>query len=421
MKRIDTDILIAGGGVAGLTATVAFAAEGFDVICVDPAPPVTSAEAEGSDLRSTAFLMPSIDLLRRAGLWERLEPYSAPLRVMRLADAGGPEQAIRETADFVAEELGEPAFGYNLPNWLLRREIAARIDELPNARLIAPARLDRFTPRTATAIAALSDGTTVRAPLVIAADGRDSPTRQAAGIAARRWSYGQKAVVFTVTHTLSHDGVSTEIHRTGGPFTLVPLPDRGAELHSAVVWMETGPRASELAAMDKPDFEEALNARSCGVLGRLSLASARRVWPIISQIADRLDGPRLALVAEAAHVIPPIGAQGLNMSLRDVATLRDLCVAARGAGDEIGAPDLLERYNRTRHPDILARVLGVDVLNRSAMVRSPPLRDVRRFGLKTLHELKPLRRSAMSIGLGVEMGATGQNARSKARSTLPHA
>ena len=139
MERIDTDILIAGGGVAGLTATVAFAAEGFDVICVDPSPPVTSAEAEGSDLRSTAFLMPSVDLFRRAGLWDRLEPYSAPLRVMRLADAGGPEEAIRETADFVAEDVGHSAFGHNLPNWLLRREIATRIDELPNACLIAPA------------------------------------------------------------------------------------------------------------------------------------------------------------------------------------------------------------------------------------------------------------------------------------------
>ncbi len=405
MDRIDTDILIAGGGVAGLTATVAFAAEGFDVICVDPAPPVTSAEADGSDLRSTAFLAPSVELLRRAGLWERLEPHAAPLRIMRLADAGGEDESIRDTADFVADELGQPAFGHNLPNWLLRREIAARIDELPNARLIAPARLDRLTPRTATAIAALSDGTTVRAPLVIAADGRDSPTREAAGIAARRWSYGQKAVVFTVTHALPHDGVSTEIHRTGGAFTLVPLPDRDGAPHSAVVWMETGPRAAELAAMDVPAFEAALNARSCGVLGRLGLASPRRVWPIISQVADRLDGPRLALVAEAAHVVPPIGAQGLNMSLRDVATLRDLCVAARASGRDIGAPELLSRYGRARHPDILARVAGIDALNRAAMAGARPLRDLRRVGLRTLHGLKPLRRTAMRLGLGVGAGS----------------
>ena len=401
MKRINTDILIAGGGVAGLTATVAFAAEGFDVICVDPARPVTSAEADGSDLRSTAFLSPSIDLLRRAGLWDRLEAYSAPLRIMRLADAGGEQQSIRVTADFIAEELGQPAFGYNLPNWLLRREIAARIEELPNARLIAPARLERMTPRTATAISALSDGSMVRAPLVIAADGRDSPTREAAGIGVRRWSYGQKAVVFTVTHTLPHDGVSTEIHRTGGPFTLVPLPDRDGELHSAVVWMEAGPRASELATMDLQGFQSALNARSCGVLGRLTLASERRIWPIVSQIADRLDGPRLALAAEAAHVIPPIGAQGLNMSLRDVAALRDLCVAARGSGQDIGAPNLLARYSRSRHPDIFARVLGVDVLNRAAMFDAQPLRDVRGVGLNTLYGLKPLRRAAMRMGLGI--------------------
>ena len=342
MRRTSADLLVAGGGVAGLTAAAAFASAGFRVVCVDPFAPVTAAEAEGSDLRSTAFLMPALALLERAGLRDRLAPFAAALRVMRIADAGGAEGVIREVADFVAREVGADAFGWNLPNWLLRREMVARLAELPAAELRAGVRVERVTPRSDAALVALSDGSQVRARLVIGADGRDSAVRRGLGIGARRWSYGQKALAFTVGHERPHEGVSTEIHRSGGPFTLVPLPDRGGAPQSAVVWMEAGPRAAALAALPEAAFAEALALRGCGVLGRLWPTSHRRVWPIVSQIADRLDGPRTALVAEAAHVVPPIGAQGLNMSLRDIATLLDLAIAARDAGD-IGARGLLAR------------------------------------------------------------------------------
>jgi 2-octaprenyl-6-methoxyphenol hydroxylase len=400
MERTTTDILIAGGGVAGLTAAATLAADGFSVLCVDPVPPVTEAGAEGSDLRSTAFLMPAVRLLERAGLWPRLAPDAAALRVMRIADAGGPEPVIRDTQDVAAAEIGEAAFGYNLQNWLLRREMVARLDAMPGAELRAGVRLDRVTPRTAEMLAQISDGTQVRARLLVAADGRESMVREALGIGARRWGYGQKALVFTVCHDEPHHGVSIEMHRSGGPFTLVPLPDRDRWPQSAVVWMETGLRAAALAAMEAPEFDAALNARACGVLGRLELASPRRLWPIVTQVADRLGGPRTALVAEAAHVIPPIGAQGLNMSLRDIAVLLDLAAGARQAGGDIGAPEPLRRYQRARHPDILARIAGVDLLNRAAMTDFQALRDLRRAGLRALHGTGPLRRTAMTLGLG---------------------
>jgi 2-octaprenyl-6-methoxyphenol hydroxylase len=401
MERIDVDILVAGGGVAGLAATAAFAAAGFETLCVDPVPPVTAAEADGSDLRSTAFLQPSVALLERAGLWARLAEHAAPLRIMRIADAGGPEPAIRETADFVAAELGAEAFGYNLPNWLLRREMVAHLEGSPNARLLAPAAVAGLTPRLSEAIVRLTDGRQVRARLVLAADGRDSVVREAVGIRARRWGYGQKALVFTVAHPLPHDDVSTEIHRTGGPFTLVPLPGADGAHASAVVWMEEGPKALALHQMDVPAFEAALNERACGLLGDLTLTSPRRIWPIVSQVAERMDGPRVALVAEAAHVIPPIGAQGLNMSLRDVGELLELCVAARDSGGDVGAPELLARYHRGRHADVLMRVAGVDALNRAAMAGWRPFRDARRLGLKALYGARPVRQAAMRLGLGV--------------------
>lgn len=400
MERIETDILIAGGGVAGLAAAAAFAARGFAVTCVDPVPPVTNAAQAGSDLRSTAFLQPAVALLEAAGLWARLASHAAPLRVMRLADAGGPDGAIREVADFAATEIGAEVFGYNLPNWLLRREMVARLAEMPNARLLAPAAVTRVTARSTVALAALSTGAQVRARLLIAADGRDSMVREAVGIAARRWGYGQKALVFSVTHPLPHNGVSTEIHRSGGPFTLVPLPDAEGSHRSAVVWMETGPRAQALADLDEAGFAAALNERARGVLGPLALAGPRRVWPIVTQVADRLDGPRTALIAEAAHVMPPIGAQGLNTSLRDVAVLIELCTEAREAGGDIGTASLLGRYHRTRHPEILARIAGIDALNRAAMADPQVLRDLRRAGLRALHGVAPVRRAAMTLGLG---------------------
>ncbi len=400
MQRIDTDILVAGGGVAGLAATAALSAAGFDVVCVDPAPPAASSEAEDRDRRTTAFLQPSVDLLTRAGLWPRLEPHAAPLRIMRIAEAGDADRALRETADFGAEELGVDAFGYNLPNWLLRREISAHLEETPTARLMPSSRVAGLTTRLDGAIVRLADGTQVRAQLVVAADGRDSLVRELAGIGARRWSYGQKALVFTVTHAEPHGNVSIEIHRTGGPFTLAPLPDRDGAPASAVVWMDEGPRVQALLDLPVADFEAEMNARACGVLGPMRLAAPRRLWPIIAQIADRLDGPRTALVAEAAHVIPPIGAQGLNMSLADIAALAEIAGEARASGADIGASEALARYHRTRYPQILLRVAGVDALNRAAMAGAQPLRDARLAGLRTLHGVAPLRRAVMRLGLG---------------------
>lgn len=408
MDRIDTDILIVGGGAAGLAAAGLFAAEGFDVTCVDAAPPVTDAGQPGADLRTTALMTPSVEALTRAGAWAHLAPHAAPLATMRLVDAGGPEPvpAPRETADFVAAEMQPEPFGWNLPNTVLRAGLLARLDELPRARLRAPATLAALTLRETEAIARL-DGPApaqVRARLVVAADGRDSAARGLAGLTAHRWSYAQKALVFAVAHPDPHDGVSTEIHRTGGPFTLVPLPDATDGTHrSSVVWMETGPKAATLAAMardDAPGFEAALNARACGALGGLRLASPTALWPIVAQLAPRLDGPRTALIAEAAHVVPPIGAQGLNMSLADAAALARIAGEAFRTGGDPGAPEILARYHRARWPEMAARVAGIDALNRAAMAESQVLRDLRRMGLRAFHQATPVRRAAMRMGMG---------------------
>ncbi|RYG93060.1 UbiH/UbiF family hydroxylase [Loktanella sp. IMCC34160] len=397
MTRIDTDILISGGGVAGLTAAAAFGTAGFRVICVDPTPPVTAADAEGADLRTTAFLQPSRDFLDRAGLWDRLAPHAMPLETMRIVDAGGAEPTPRVTRDFVAEEISDLPFGWNLPNWLLRREMAARLAELDNVDFRPGTGFKSVLTRTGEAIATLTDGTQVRARLLIGADGRASPVRQAVGIGVKTLRYGQKAVVFAVTHDAPHGNVSTEVHRTGGPFTLVPLPDHGGRPCSAVVWMDHGAEALRLAALSEADFNAAATERSAGVYGPLTLASPRQVWPIIGQIADRMVAERVALVAEAAHVVPPIGAQGLNMSLADMICLLDLA-AARPEG--LGDAQMLAAYDRRRHPEVVLRVRGVDALNRASIAGSPLLRDLRAKGIEALYGAAPIRKTLMQMGLG---------------------
>ena len=392
------DIIVSGGGVAGLTAAAAFGARGYAVLCVDPAPPVTERDAEGADLRTTAFLQPSRPVLEDAGLWERLAPHAMPLQVMRIVDAGGAEPEPRLTKDFDAADISDQPFGWNLPNWLLRRETAARLAEIPNVSFRPGLATARVLTRSSEALVTLSDGTRAAARLLVAADGRNSTVREALDIPVRTMRYGQKALAFAVTHPIPHGNVSTEIHRSGGPFTLVPLPDWQGQPSSAIVWMEEGPEALRLSRLPVPEFEAAMNERSCWLCGPLTLASRISLWPIISQIAARFHGERTALMAEAAHVVPPIGAQGLNMSLADLRVLLELATADPSA---LGTPKMLETYTRRRWPEVQARVLGIDALNRASMMGARPLRDLRATALNALYSAAPVRRTMMRAGLGV--------------------
>ena len=319
---------------------------------------------------------------------------------MRIIDAGGPTSTPRLIKDFNAAEIrgdiSDQPFGQNLPNWLLRREMVARLAELPNVTFRPGTATTGLLTRTAQARVTLSSGEHITARLVIAADGRTSPMREAAGIAVRTFRYGQKALTFAVTHPLPHQNISTEIHRSGGPFTLVPLPDRDGVPSSAVVWMERGPEVARLMDLDTASFAAAANERSCQILGPLTLVGKRLVWPMIAQLAARMSGERLALMAEAAHVLPPIGAQGLNMSLADLAALLDLA-----QHHDVGSAPMLDAYHRRRHLDVEARVLGVDTLNRISMLGAPPLRDARAAALNALYSLGPVRKTLMKAGLGV--------------------
>lgn len=384
------EIVIAGGGAAGLAAAAGFGSLGLRVLCVDPAP-AEAPEGPDADLRTTAILQPGRALLEQAGLWDRLAEEATSLRVMRIVDARG--GLVRR--DFDAGDLGDAPFGWNVPNRVLKRALTERLGEMPRVTILRGVGFVGRHARLDEVAVDLSDGRRVAARLLIGADGRESAVRRACGIGVRVVRYGQKALVFAVTHEAPHDGVSTEVHARGGPFTLVPLPDRAGRPCSAVVWMTEGAEALRLMDLADDAFAAAANARSAGAMGELTPVGGRQAWPIVTQVADRLTARRTALMAEAAHVLPPIGAQGLNTSLADLRALLDLAAARAG---EIGEDGWLAAYARAREADVRLRATGIDLLNRASIGGLGPLRAL---GLRAMHDLPPLRRALMRLGLGL--------------------
>ncbi|MEM9724249.1 MAG: FAD-dependent monooxygenase [Pseudomonadota bacterium] len=407
MKRgegIERDVLMLGGGPAGLAAALFLAKQGLTVALVDRDSALAADGAESrprKDLRTAALLQPAIEALRRAGVWERIAPTATPLNTMRLVDAGGAANRARTRTDFAAREVEKSAFGANVANAELKAALLSAVGEEPAVTLFAPSQARQLTLREDAVLAELSTGERIRAAVAVGADGRESQVRAAAGLQAPRFDYGQDAMVFTVSHDQPHQNISTEILREGGPFTLVPFLDAAdGTSRSSVVWMEGRKAATRLMALDDAAFEEAVNDRSLGVLGRLTVCSRRMAWPVITQLATRFHGRRAALIAEAAHVTPPIGAQGLNMSLADGETLASLLGEAKRATRDLGSEAVLAQLTRRRYGDVARRLAATAALNGAAIGALRPVRDLRQAGLEILRRSPPLRQAAMRFGLG---------------------
>ena len=397
MTDYSADIFISGGGIAGQVAAAAVAEAGFTVVMADPFTPVVTAGEDKSDLRSTAFLQPARQLFERIGLWPLLAPHAKPLDQLAVIDTTGWPPEIRDQRVFQSGDMSDDPFGWNLMNWVVRREIWGYLQDQPKIDALYGAGFRSLVQRTGEIIVTLTNGDKVRARMGIAADGKFSPLREAAGITVSTTRYGQKSLAFTVTHDLPHDNVSTEIYNEGGPFTIVPLPDVDGQNASAIVWMNKGPRAVDLMNMPVAEFEDVMFERSTGLLGRMHLQGNRSIWPIITQTADQLTSGRVAVVAEAAHALPPIGAQGLNTSLNDVIALLELVEAMP---DSIGDPAMMQAYAKARTSDIAQRARVIDLFNRVTRSGDGVLQAVRLLGLKAVHDLTPMRKRVMRAGLG---------------------
>lgn len=379
------DIAVIGTGPVGLLGALAFARAGRSVALVGPVP-------QTGDGRTAALLAPSVAFLKSLDLWALLAPHAAPLRRMRIIDDTG--GLFRPPpVEFEPEELGLDAFGWNIENARLTTMLAqaVRADATITWReeFVAgfvggePARLD------------LAEGGRIEALLVVAADGRRSRVRETAGIATHEHRYRQTAVTAILRHSGPHRDTSTEFHKRHGPMTLVPMPDDGAGPRSSLVWVTEPHHAKRLAALDAPALSRAVEEGCHRLLGTMRLDGPRGAVPLAAMKAARFDGERLALAGEAAHVLPPIGAQGLNLGLSDIAALRRLIAE----GGDPGAPALLARYDRERRPDAHLRALAVDGLNRALLSGSPLLDAARGLGLGLLGHIGPLRRAVMRAGL----------------------
>lgn len=388
------DIVISGGGISGLVAATAFGNAGFDVICVEPAPPITARNIVGADLRTTAYLQPGQAFLEKIGVWSLVRDRSTSLQVMRIVDAASTNLVVK---DFNASDISDAPFGWNVGNWDMRDALLERISMLPNVAFTPGLATTTTNTRSNEARVTLSDGRVIVCKLLIAADGRKSTIRSRAGISIKSTDFGQLALSFAVTHAKAHGNISTEIHKAGGPFTLVPLPDFEGKPSSAVVWMDKVNNIKDMQALPVNQFNTEITARSASVLGHLTLVTARTAWPIISQLADHFYSERIALVAEAAHVVPPIGAQGLNLSLGDIEMLLEL---AKGSPHTIGDAVMLKKYHKTRRRLAQSRVIGVGILNSASTAEGQMATQARAVGLDIIHRIPPLRRALMHLGLG---------------------
>jgi len=380
--------IVAGTGPAGLIAALALARAGLSVALVGP-------PANRSDRRTTALMVPALAELERLDVIERLLPSAAPLRAMRIIDAT--DRLIRSpTVTFHASEIGEPHFGLNIPNAALNGALEDAV-AANNAIRRYVSLVDSWTIGPDLATATLQDGTTVAAPLAVAADGRNSPTREAAGIRTLARGQRQAALALAFTHERSHGFISTEFHTPSGPFTQVPL----AGNRSSLVWVVEPAEAERLTALDTAALSRAVEARMDSMLGKVEVEPGVQVYPLSASLPVRFGRNRVALVGEAAHVFPPIGAQGLNLGIRDVAQLVDI---VRRHADDPGNPAALAAYDAARRPDVLARTGAVSLLNRSLLSDFLPAQIARSAGLAALGAFGPLRGFFMREGLSPGSG-----------------
>lgn len=385
--QIETDIIVAGTGPAGLVTALSLAQAGFSIVLVGP--PVSSSTGLG-DRRTTALMMPSLNFLDKLGLLDAIRPQAAPLKAMCITDATA--RLLRSpTVTFRAAEIGEDMFGMNIPNTHLNMVLDEAVKKTQAIRVL-PSLVARWTPGPDKITAELESGEIITAQLAAAADGRRSPAREAAGIRVRFWEAGQSALVTNFTHTRPHNDTSTEFHTPDGPFTQVPLPG----LRSSLVWVTRRHRAGELAALSETDLSRLVEQWMQSMLGRVEIEPGRQVFPLASALPQRFADKRVALVGEAAHIFPPIGAQGLNLGIRDA---EDLTRVALRYSSDPGVKAALSAYDRARRPDILARSSAVDLLNRSLLSDFLPAQAIRAAGLSLLRITPPLRAFFMREGL----------------------
>ncbi len=378
--------IVVGGGPAGLTAAIALAAGGIPTVLAGKRP-------ARADNRTTALLGGSVTALETLGVWPLCAAQAAPLKIMRIVDDTGRLWRAPEVK-FSADEIDLDTFGYNIENSHLVAALEQHARTFANLRMIEDD-VVAVEPGDEAVTVTLKSGATLQAPLAIGADGRRSLCRDAAGIDIDTRDYPQIALTVCLKHSRPHRDTSTEFHTPSGPFTLVPLPGQ----RSSLVWVLDPHRADEIAELDDAALSDEIERASHSILGKIEIEPGRGLFTLGAATARRFGDKRIALVGEAAHVFPPIGAQGLNLGLRDAAAIGELAVAAWRDGNDIGGADVLTAYDKMRRADVGSRTLAIDLLNRTLLTDFLPVQGLRGIGLYLLDRIGPLRRAAMREGV----------------------
>ena len=382
-----TEIAIVGGGPSGLVAALMFSSAGIDTLLIAPRP-------AAPDRRTTALLGGSVDILQAIGVWSSLAESAAPLERLRLVDATRRLLRAPETT-FSAAELGLPAFGYNIANVHLHDALRAAVNAAHDVK-VREEPVTAVEPDAVGVTLRLASGAAARARLVIAADGRNSICRRAAGIEVEARELPQTALALSARHRRPHGNISTEFHTESGPYTLVPLPGN----RSSLVCVVEPDEADALMALDDAALSLEIERRAHSILGRMEVEDTRAAFPLGFSIAETFAARRVVLVGEAGHVLPPIGAQGLNLGIRDAVTIAELVAEARREGEDPGSDVLLESYDRKRRGDVRSRALAVDWMNRSLLSDFLPLQLAKGAGLQLASRVGVLRRFLMRQGMG---------------------
>ena len=391
MSSDTCEIVVIGAGLSGLIATSTLGRLGVDVICCDEKEPANTCL---DDNRVTAFLGSSIDLLKEAVDWQSIRRQARPLQNMRIVDSS----ADHDSQSFCSDMIGEKQFGFALPNHILIEALKKQISSFPNTKIRSSAKMVRQLPRLSEIIITLEGDEThhIRADLAVAADGGNSALRSLAGITTRRFGFHQKSLSFNVAHSEPHGDETVEIYAAGGPFTLVPIDNTGESFASSCVWMANNSEAQRLMSLSDDDFVAEANRRSLGQRGTLRLTGVRKMWPAFAQLADRFIAERVVLVGEAAHMVPPIGAQGMNMTMADIAELRRLVLDGR---DHLAAPQMLSRYHQSRYGAVLTRMTAIMALNWMSAIDNGAIHQIRQKGLSFLAKTPFLRNPLMRRGM----------------------
>ncbi len=390
MAELLVELAVVGGGLNGLTLGIACASAGLRVAVIDREDPATMLGAR-FDGRTSAIAFGSMRVLDGIGVWPLVAGRAEAIREIRVADNSAPL-----FLHYDHREIGDEPLGWIVENRDLRRALHARAEQLANLELLAPMKVESAS-YGASATLTLADGGTVRAELIAAADGKNSPLREAAGIRSVKWLYPQIGIVATVRHARPHRGVAVEHFLPAGPFAILPMTDN----RSSIVWTERADLAPKLLALHDAAFHRELGARFGDFLGDIAVEGPRWSYPVSFLHAETYVAPRLVLVGEAAHVIHPIAGQGLNMGIRDTAALAECLVDGRRLGLDLGDATLLARYERWRRFDNVALAAVTDGLNRLFSNAMPPVKLARDLGLAAVGQVPPLKRFFMRHAMGI--------------------